>query len=389
MLESIEGRLYPRAVRFLILSMVLVIALALFTNAAHPRNMDFISFWAASKLSLAGTPLAAYDIAAHNQVQLTIGQFDGLMPFPYLPPYLLLVTPLALIPYSASAIVWLVGTFALYVAAARRVSPSAGRLAAAFPPVLVNGMIGQNGLLTGAIFISGMNLLERRPILAGLLLGCLIIKPQLAILLPLAFAAGGHWRAFFGAAASSLALLLVALLVFGVESYILFAKMMPLYASIATDGLVGWHKMASVYASMRLAGATAAIAWSGHILIGCAASLAVWKIWRSDAELGAKTAVLASASVLISPYIYIYDTVLLLLPFLWLIRNKEDPRLLAILWCIPLAVTLQNWFFNQLLNPAPLLPIALLLLIGRRLQLGSGPAKDAVEVTGINLRLAV
>ncbi len=385
--ENREGVPFPRAVSILLLVTVFVSVLAMASNAVDPRNMDFISFWAAGKLSLAGNPLAAYDIVAHRQVELTVGRFNELMPFPYPPPFLLFVTPLGLLPYGASAIAWLVGTFALYVMAARQHSPSAGRLAAAFPPVLVNGMIGQNGLFTGAIFIFGMRLLERRPVWAGLLLGCLIIKPQLATLVPLAFVAGGHWRAFFGAAASSLGLLLIALLIFGSDSYIAFAKLMPLYASIASDGLVGWHKMASVYASMRLAGATAGIAWGGQIIIGGAAGWTVWRVWRSDVEIGAKSAVLAAATVLISPYIYLYDTVFLLLPFLWLIRKGEDPRILAILWCIPIVVTLQNWGLNNLLNPAPLLPIALLILIRRRLP-QSDSNDEATGETGKHLRLS-
>jgi hypothetical protein len=385
MTETREAEPFPLAVRLLVLTTVLVSAFALFTSLAQPRDMDFISFWAAGKLALAGQPLAAYDLAAHKQVQLSLGPFTGLMPFPYPPPFLLLATPLALLPFGVSAIAWVVGTFALYIAAARRVSPSGGWLAAAFPPVLVNGMIGQNGLLTGAIFIAGMRLLEQRPVRAGLLLGCLIIKPQLAVLLPLAFAAGGHWRAVMGAAASSLGLLGAALVVFGADSYVAFAGMLPLFGTIASDGLSGWHKMASVYASMRLAGATAAIAWSAHILVGCAAMAAVWTVWRSKAELAAKTAVLAAASMLISPYIYLYDTVLLLLPFLWLLRQGEDPRHLAVLWCIPLVVVLQNWGFNQLLNPAPLLPVALLVLVARRLR-QSSDADPALAKTGTSLR---
>ena len=375
MLEMVRDGHYPRTVKILALAAVFVIALALFTNVTHPRQLDFISFWAAGKLALEGQAVAAYDIAAHKQLQLTLVQFKGLMPFAYPPPFLLLVTPFALLPYPVSTIVWVVLTFALYIIAARTVSSSAGWSATAFPPVLVNGITGQNGLLTGALFIFGMSLLKRRPLWAGFTLGCLIIKPHLAILLPVALAAGGHWRAFAGAAASSVGLLLIGAIVFGIESYREFVEQMPLFSSIAADGLVGWHKMASVYASMRLAGTSAAVAWALHILIAGAAAVAVWVVWRSKPKLETKVAMLAAASVLVTPYLYLYDTVLLLLPFLWLARTGEDPRVLALLWCIPFTVVLQNWGFNQTFNPAPLLPIALLFLIGRRLR-QSGTGQD-------------
>lgn len=366
LIGAIEPQPFPRAVRVLGLAILFVSALALFSNANGARQMDFISFWAAGKLVLAGDPTAAYDVQAHKAVQLTLGSFERLMPFPYPPPFLLFVTPFAFIPYGLSAIVWAVGTFALYVTAVQRISPSSGRLAAAFPPVLVNGIVAQNGLLTGGIFFWGMSLIASHPLRAGLLLGCLIIKPQLAVLLPLALVAGGHWRAFLGAAVSTVALLGSALLIFGVESYFALARLAPLYSAIAADGLVGWHKMASVYASLRLAGVPAEAAWGAHLLIAAAAAFVVWKSWRSDVDLGAKTAILASASMLVSPYLYLYDTVILLLPLLWLMRSGADPRLVAALWCIPLVVTLQHWGLNDLVNPAPLLPIALLVLIRRQ-----------------------
>ena len=41
---------------------------------------------------------------------------------------------------------------------------------------------------------------ERRPVLAGLLIGCLTWKPQFGILLPVALAASNRWRAFASAA---------------------------------------------------------------------------------------------------------------------------------------------------------------------------------------------
>ena len=50
----------------------------------------------------------------------------------------------------------------------------------------------------------------RRPVLAGALLGALVIKPHLALLVPFWLAAGGQWRAFAAAAASAAGLLVLA-----------------------------------------------------------------------------------------------------------------------------------------------------------------------------------
>jgi hypothetical protein len=57
---------------------------------------------------------------------------------------------------------------------------------------------GHNAFLTAALFGGGLLMLERRPFVAGLLLGCLAYKPQFAAILPLALAAGGYWRTILG-----------------------------------------------------------------------------------------------------------------------------------------------------------------------------------------------
>lgn len=359
--------LFPMPTRALALLFLFVSAVSIWTNAFHGSQMDFISFWAASVLALDGNPAAAYDMYAHKAVQDQIASFPDWMPFPYPPPFLLLILPVGLLPYTLAAAVWVAGTYALYFLAAKRLLPDSGWLVACFPPVLLNGIMGQNGFLTGALFIGGALLLNRRPFVAGLLFGCLIIKPQLGMLLPFAFIAGRQWHAFAGASVSCAGLLLLALLVFGPTSYQAMAEILPMYGKIAAKGLVGWHKMAGVYSSLSLAGVPAAAAWAVHVGVALAALAVVWRVWRGPEEMPAKAAVLAAASVLVSPYLYVYDTVMLILPFFWLVKQEKDIRILVLLWLIPLINVAQSWGFNETVNLMPLVPISLLVLIWRRL----------------------
>ena len=124
------------------------------------------------------------------------------------------------------------------------------------------------------------------------MLGCLILKPQMALLLPVAVLAARQWRAIFGAALSSTGLLLLGVAIFGLAATRAWIDQMPLYVSIARDGLVGWNKLASVYAAARQAGLDAGLAMTLHAVVAAAAAAAVWKIWRSDAEPTCKAAVL-------------------------------------------------------------------------------------------------
>ena len=192
--------------------LVILVAIAeFFWNASNPTDRDFISFWGAAQLALSGDPAAAYDQARLHEVQSAVVTFvngDG-MPFPYPPAFLLLVAPFGLLPFAVSLAVWSAATFAVFFVLIRRMFPQSGWLAAAFPPVFINAAIGQNAFVTAALFAGGMLFLQRRPFAAGLLLGCLVIKPQLGLLLPVALLAARQWRAIAGAATSSLGLLAV------------------------------------------------------------------------------------------------------------------------------------------------------------------------------------
>jgi hypothetical protein len=345
--------------------LVILVAIAeFFWNAANPTDRDFISFWGAAQLALAGDPAAAYDQAKLHAVQAAAVTFvngDG-MPFPYPPAFLALVTPFGLLPFAVSLALWSAATFAIYFILVRRMFPHSGWLAASFPPVFINAAIGQNAFVTAAVFIGGMLLLKRRPLAAGLLLGCLVIKPQLGLLLPVALLAARQWRAIAGAAVSSLGVLAVGAAVFGMTATEAWLAQMPLYVTIGRDGLVGWHKMASVYAALRQAGAGLELAFAGHLLVAAAASLLVWRVWRSDSDATAKAGILAAATLLASPYVFPYDAVLLVVAFFWLAQRGAPALPITILWCLPLLTIAQMASTQGPLNLSPAVPIGLLVL---------------------------
>jgi Glycosyltransferase family 87 len=362
--------------------LVILVAIAeFFWNAANPTDRDFISFWGAAQLALTGDPAAAYDQAKLHAVQsaeVTFVNGDG-MPFPYPPAFLLLIAPFGLLPFAASLALWSAATFAVYFVVVRRMFPQSGWLAAAFPPIFINAAIGQNAFVTAAIFIGGMLLLQRRPFAAGLLLGCLVIKPQLGPFLPIALLAARQWRAIAGAAISSVGLLAVGAVVFGLAVTEAWLAQMPLYVNIGRDGLVGWHKMASAYAAMRQAGAGLELAFAVHLLIAATAALLVWRVWRSEAEAPAKAGMLAAATLLASPYVFPYDAVLLVVAFFWLAQRGAAALPLAILWCLPILTIAQIASAQGPVNLSPAVPIGLLILGALQLRASrqaSGPATN-------------
>ena len=338
-------------------------------NCRHPTDRDFLEFWGAARLALSGNPSAAYDNAALHAVQsaaATFGSRSAELPFPYPPAYLLLLLPFAVLSFPVAMVAWSLSTFAFYLFAARRLFPRSGWLAAAFPAVFANAAIGQNGFLTAGLFMSGLSLLSLFPFAAGLVLGCLVIKPQLAMLLPVALIAGRHWRAIGGAAVSATAVMVVGLLLFGGASTVAWLDQAPLIVRVTGEGLMGWSKLASIYAAAREMGIPAGAAIALHTFVAAIAAAAVWRIWRSPGDEGARVAILAAGSMLISPYLFFYDGLLLVPAFFYLAQVNERAGVLIALWCVPLLVMAQIGASGELVNLNPVVPILLLALTYHR-----------------------
>ncbi len=118
--------------------------------------------------------------------------------------YLLLCAPLATLPYLVAFALFLAVTLMAFVGmmwSLLRVQGVAWLLPfLAFPSVFWTIGLGQNAFLNAALFGGFTLLLERRPLTAGMLLGCLCYKPHLGLLAPVALLAGRQWRAIAGAA---------------------------------------------------------------------------------------------------------------------------------------------------------------------------------------------
>jgi hypothetical protein len=212
--------------------------------------------------------------------------------------------------------------------AVRRIAPLP--YAFAIPAGYINLLIGQNGFLMGAIFIGGLLLVETSPWLAGALLGLMLLKPQLAFLLPVAMLAGREWRVIGAAIASALALLLVGVSFFGVGSYAAFLQMLPSQAAFLQEGRLTWSELASVFALAHWLGASETAAMIVHSAIAVAAAALTARAWWVGSDY--RIPILAAASMLISPYIWTYDSLLLVVPLGWMLRDRRHPYAIAAAW---------------------------------------------------------
>ena len=314
------------------------------SQAQGPQGSDFLAFWGGGRAVLFGFPEFAYDLAWQERTQTSAG-FDGWYAFVNPPPFLFLAAPFAALPYPAAWIAWVVLTYAAWAWVSVRALPRLWPLVLVFPGALIAAGHAQNGFVTGALLVGGVALLDRRPLVAGALLGALIVKPHLALLVPFWLAAGGRWRAFAAAAASAAGLLLLSWLAFGTNTNIGYVISWQASAAIMraadADFLL---RMATPYAQVRLfAGETAALVVSGVIALAMLA-LVVLSGRRFGGDAMAGGALMLAATALASPYLFNYDLPFIVLPILWLVREglrdgfrQWEKLLLVALWFAPYA----------------------------------------------------
>jgi len=321
---------WPRAVAtaFSIL-FVIYAAWSVVVNYADPPGIDFVSFWAAGRMAVEGAPAAAYDIHLHRLLELSVGKLGGLQPFPYPPPFLLFVLPFGMAPFVIAFGSWVAITAALYFVVFKRIAPWPYTFA--HPANFSNALVGQNGMLTSAIFAGGFSVLDRRPLLAGALFGLLVIKPQLAVLIPVALLAERRWRVIAAATASAAALLAIAYLAFGADTYRAFFANAAHQATLVT-GRIPWPKIASAFGALRTMGVPVLPALIVHGVIALGAAAVTWAAWRRN--LTTKVPIVAAASLLVSPYLLGHDSVLMMVPIGWLIVNQRRPATVVLLWAI-------------------------------------------------------
>lgn len=327
------------------------------------RGVDFLSFFAAGRMVLDGQASSIYDIAAHRAVEFTISPIRGMLPFPYPPPFLFFVAPFALPTFWLGFALWLIATGTLYLYGALKFTR--WPYALSNPPLLLNAMIGQTGFLMSGIFMVGLSLIARRPVLAGMVLGVLVVKPQLALLLPFATIAGRHWRVIAGAAASSSLLLVAALAVFGLGAYEGFFNILPRYAASMAASRWPWNELVSPFALARFCGIAQTPALAVHVIVAIAATAITTRAWWLD--LDEKIPVLGAATLLISPYVFTYDALLLIVPAAWLIREGRFAAV-TVLWFLaltPLLTYFTPWVWPNLIPVAALFCLWLLHPMGK------------------------
>ena len=224
--------------------------------ASDNFHNDLTFYYAAAQVGLNHGWQSIYDLRLQQEALDALGsgiQIAQLARYISPPPVAWLAIPLTLLPFQVAYFVWsalLLGAlgWTWYLA-----SPGTGRLrlihlaaAIGWLPVIYGLQLGQPGLFV-ALGVAGCYALLRagRPFWAGVALGALVLKPQLAFLVPPALLVSGHYRAFWGSVVAVGALALIAAVVVGpsgIATYqerLSFAAGVPVNRELTIAGIIG------------------------------------------------------------------------------------------------------------------------------------------------------
>ena len=328
---------------------------------------DFVNMFSAGHMMFDRGLPGIYDVNAYQAYQSAL--FDGRVAghnYSYTPVSFFYVWLFALPPYPVAYLLWTGLTAAAFVFAARPYLRGAGLptwLAVLTPAALLNVWAGHYGFLFGALWLGAWSLLDSRPRLAGILVGLMIVKPHLAILMPLMLAARGAWRTFFAAAVTVIALIVSSGLLLGWQLWADYVSHTILFQAAMVDQTEQFflRMMPTAYPAFRLAGLEPAAAWIAQGMCVVCALYALLRGMPKDPRLAGLAT--ATATFLVLPYAFNYDmTIVGIAAVILLHRAPKDEPVTRIVAALALLLPAFVVFISGL--TVPIGPILLMLLLG-------------------------
>ena len=300
-------------------------------------SIDFYVFWAAAKLALQGTPLDAFSVSRIEEIAAISG--GGWMPWAYPPGFMTLVTPFGTLPFALAWGLFVLTSMLALLLATRPFTegrPQVTLAIALAPAMLPCLLVGQTSVLWLAGLMAALaSLAAGRPILAGVFIGLLTLKPQLGLLIPIALLAAGQWRTILAATVTTLILAALPTALYGIAYWSEMLTMMAQHGEAVRNSVAELPLMISAYSALTGLGLAEPTALAAQWALSATCALAVFLVWRKpNTSFDLKAATLLSAIPLASPYLWHYESAFLAPAALFLLRAGiigEDRALTLVL----------------------------------------------------------
>jgi hypothetical protein len=349
------------------------------------KGTDFIHFYTLGSLALEHRGEALYDMGAQTALLgRRVPEAAGTRYLPlYGPQVSLLFAPLANLTYGYALASWWFITADIYALCVfliwstcpnlRHYGGLVFLLALAYPAFWHLIAWGQTSALALACFTAAyLLLLHGRPFAAGLALGCLAFKPQLAIAAAVIFLLSRAGKILIGALLSAAAQLLAGWFYYGtatMRDYVAHLLQIPHVTALLEPRLYQTHCLRTFWPML--------VPWpvAGVLLyiITAVIVLAItFRCWRSSLPLGLRYSALLLATVPVSPHLTVYDLAILAPALLvladWLLVNATAPdhrhvaTLSYLIYVLPLIGFTARWTHVQL---SVIAMTALVWILGR------------------------
>ncbi|TPI12283.1 DUF2029 domain-containing protein [Mesorhizobium sp. B4-1-3] len=280
-------------------------------------DKDFANYWLASRLLLSGKvqdlfgPWNVY----FGHLREAFGSGYPWHNWSYPPHFLFLIWPLGFFGYETALLLFLTTTGVAFLIAYRAFIGERGLIAwvAAMPFMVLNFWAAQNGYLCAALALGALALREKRPIVAGILLGLLTTKPQLGLLFPFLLVAERRWSVIASAVITTLLLVVASAAVFGLDSWRGYIQNVVPYQNAVMGQLRGLFlaMMPSVYGALRNWDFGPDLALMLHLAVALPAALVVITAFFRVKDARNHDILLLVATFIITPYALTYDLGLL------------------------------------------------------------------------------
>jgi hypothetical protein len=296
----------------------LVVAAGTYISQYAVRN-DFRLAYGAATVGIRSGYSHLYDLAAQKLAIESLGPGFNPQPFISPPPLAWLATPLLVLPFGAALIVWTTLLMAALGLTWYLLAPG-GRLARAAHlalllgvfPVAFGVMVGQAGAWVAAAVATSWWLMRHdRPVWAGVVLSLIVLKPQLALLVPLCLLVSSHARTFGAWLVATLLIGLVALASLGPDGV---ARYQDVLAQTQTPA---WDitRRYSISGPLGLG----PVLTVTQVVVVAVTLLAAWRRRGSGPELPIAAGIVGS--LLVTPYLGFQDFLMLIVAGWLVIRG--------------------------------------------------------------------
>lgn len=297
---------------------------------------DFLNFYHYGIAAWTDNPSAYYNFDFYEKelTKFFNGHDYTFQQWSYPPHYMLLAAPFALVNYYIALAIFITISIALYwhFVIAPFKEPSYKSAFWFTPLLLLFAICGQFSAIIAVIFVVVFKQMDKRPIVSGLLIALLTIKPQVGLLLPLFLIMTGRWKVFVFASIGTIIFIGLSVLVHGTQPWITYIEIgAPAQSKVLlnlpeiTAGI-----MPTTFVNFYNAGLSFTTSSILHAVVAIAALVTMVYVCAKTKDKFLQYAIFLSCTFMLTPYLMMYDMLIMVWVVMMMVSRYEMSKLMTL-----------------------------------------------------------